>query len=130
MLHDIAKRDLIEHVPGGELILGLAGERIVNGPSFYAEFQTQAELTVNYQGQTIGRISSRWDPAIGGCLVLGGAKWAIERIDHRRRVIEVRPSPTGNAQSFDGKTGEVHTEIYRHMRQMLMADRLPGCPPT
>ena len=98
VLHDIAKRDLIERVPGGKLILGLAGERIVNGPSFYAEFQTQAELAVRHQGQTIGRISSRWDPAIGGCLVLGGAKWAIERIDHRRRVIEVRPSPTGNAQ--------------------------------
>ena len=126
VLRDIARFDLVKQLPDSELILGLAGEKIVNASRFYAAFDTPRGFMVQHQELAIGTISTPRNPDIGLCLALAGSKWVIVKIDQRRRVIHVQPSATGVAPPFVGVGGEIHTRIFQRMRQLLAADHIPA----
>ena len=56
LLRHLIDTDLVELTEAGGLIVGLAGERIVNSFKFYAVFQENEEYTVRSESQEIGTI--------------------------------------------------------------------------
>jgi len=123
VLRSIAQHDLIEQAPDGNLILGLAGERVVESYEFYSAFATSPEYRVVHQGALLGTLPSIYIPPVGDHLLLAGRRWQVIGADHDRREITVRPGRGRKAPLFDGGGGIIHPAVRSAMRDALFSDR-------
>lgn len=126
LLKDLAKIDHLEQMPDGELILGLAGERIVRSRDFYAVFQTPPEWDVLHGTRTLGRISPSPDLQPGTCLLLIGRVWEVKEIFPDRKQVLVIPAKEARNVLFVG-TGvpEMHPKIAERVRELLSREDIP-----
>ncbi len=117
LLRHLLEAEQVQRTEEGGLIVGLAGERLINSHKFYAVFQENEEYTVRWGSQELGTIVS--PPPVGEKLALAGQVWIVEEIDHKRRLIyceEVR----GKVPAYFGQCpGDIHTKILLRMRQVL-----------
>ncbi len=115
--------DHVEQTPEGTIILGIAGEKLVNNFKFYAIFPDNEEYQVKYNSQLIGTIMV--PPSEGDRVSLAGRTWEIFEVDPHRRIAKVNPSKrAANASSWRGTTGDIHTRVLQRMRQVLAEDTL------
>lgn len=126
LLKHLAQSDHIEQLATGELILGLAGERIVRSRDFYAVFQTPPEWEVLHGTHTLGRISPSPDLQLGVCLLLVGRVWEVKEILPDRKQVYVIPAKQARNVMFIG-TGipEMHPRIAERVREILGREDLP-----
>lgn len=126
VLRSMRAVDLIEQEPGGDIILGLEGEKIVRHHDFYSAFITPDELTVVHQGRTIGSIAFFPGMASDGYLILAGHRWKIRSIDLERKEILVEKSRGGRLPLFQGGNGaDIHHVVRNKMRGILSGDLVP-----
>ncbi|HOD81585.1 MAG: putative ATP-dependent helicase Lhr [Planctomycetes bacterium ADurb.Bin126] len=121
LLRRLGQADVIEQMPGGDLVLGLLGERLRRDRGFYAVFPTAREYTILHAGQPLGTLEVA--PQQGDCLLFAGKRWRVERVDDERREIHVAPARGYKRPSFAGGLGDVHPMIRRKMRQVLTEDK-------
>ena len=120
-LRAIADHDLIEQMPEGDLILGLAGQQLVADYDFYSAFATSEEYRVVDRGRAVGAVSARYLPKAGEQVMLGGRRWEITQVDHGRKEIMVGPSMSaGEPMRYAGASGEIHTMIRQRMKEALL----------
>jgi ATP-dependent helicase Lhr and Lhr-like helicase len=104
----------------GKLIIGLAGERIVNRFQFYAVFPETQEYTVKQGTTAIGSIVM--PPPVGNQFALAGKSWEVLELDFKKRVILVK-QVEGKASIFwRGGSGNIDNKILRRMRQVLLEE--------
>ena len=116
LLHLIQK-DHIQRTAEGGLIVGLAGERIVNSYKFYAVFQEDELFTVRCGSQELGTIVK--PPPLGERIALAGHVWINIEIDYQKKLIFVEPVG-GTIPAFFGLCpGDVHTKILKRMERLL-----------
>jgi len=126
LLRDLGAADMIEQVEGGDLILGLEGERLTEHYEFYAAFTTPDEYEVTYAGMVIGTVQSMQLPfSVGQHLLLGGKRWAIVSVEERRKMLVVEPSQKKQVTRWCGSGGLVHSELRRTMLDLLTSDYIP-----
>ena len=125
LLRSIATHDLIEQHEGRNLILGLAGERIVANYNFYSAFVAGDEYRVSHKGQMIGVLSAKWLPLINQHMLLAGRRWVVTDIDHDRREVFVKPSAGRRLPRFGGSEGNVHRTVHERMRDILYSNNIP-----
>jgi len=124
LLRGLGKKDLIEQMDTGELILGLAGEKIVRHYSFYSAFATQAEYRVVHGSTELGTLPIRSLPKVGDQILFAGRRWMIGALDSQRQEITVAPAKGRKVPQFQGAEGIIHPRVREMMRSVLFAETL------
>ena len=121
LLRHLIETDHISRTENGGLIVGLAGERIVNNYKFLAVFQENIEYTVRAGSEQLGTIVK--PPPVGDKIAIAGRVWVVEEVDHKRREVYCE-LVKGNIPAYFGDVaGDIHTRILERMRQVLSEDR-------
>ncbi|TNM66872.1 DEAD/DEAH box helicase [Streptomyces sp. NP160] len=125
LLRGLGAADLITQSTDGLLLLGLAGERIVNHYSFYAAFATAQEYRLIANGRSLGTLPLDYPLMSGSLLIFGGRRWKVITVDTRNKVVELIRSTGGRPPTFSGSGGEVADEVRRRMRSVLAGADVP-----
>ncbi|MBQ4427898.1 MAG: DEAD/DEAH box helicase [Oscillospiraceae bacterium] len=121
LLRHLLEIDHVNRTENGGLIVGLAGERIVNNYKFYAVFQENVEYTVRAGSEQLGTIVK--PPPVGDKIAIAGRVWVVEEVDHKRREVFCA-LVKGNIPSYFGDVaGDIHTHILERMYRVLCEDK-------
>lgn len=112
----------IEKMDEGSLIIGMAGEKVVNNFRFYAVFKDDEEHVVYNGTEEIGSITTV--PPPGYCFSLAGKLWKVEEVDNRHKAVYVKTSRGKVDTLWLGAGGDVHTRIMTKIREILGATSL------
>lgn len=120
LLH-LIDNEHIQRTEEGGLIVGLAGERIINSFKFYAVFQENEEYTVRWGSQELGTIVM--PPPVGEKVAIAGHVWIVEEVDHKRRLVYCEQIK-GKVPAYFGECpGDINTKILLRMREVLREDK-------
>jgi ATP-dependent helicase Lhr and Lhr-like helicase len=120
LLKQLIAIDHIEQTEERGLIVGLAGERIVNNFRFYAVFPDNEEYAVREQGREIGSIIM--PPPPGERFGLAGRTWEVLEIDTKRRLVFAKRVGGRVKARWMGSGGNIHSRILQRMRLVLQED--------
>lgn len=121
MLVQMINSDYLELTESGGLIVGLAGERVVNSFKFYAVFKDSEDYTVRCESEEIGTITNPVPK--GDRFALAGRVWEVLDVDVSRRLIFVKRVDGKMEISWPGDSGEIHTRLLLAMRNVLLGDK-------
>lgn len=121
LLRHLIEIDHINRTENGGLIVGLAGEWVVNNYKFFAVFQENVEYTVHSGSEQLGTIVK---PApVGDKIAIAGRVWVVEEVDHKRREVYCT-LVKGNIPAYFGDVaGDIHTRILERMYGVLSEDK-------
>ncbi len=120
LLRHLIEIDHVNRTENGGLIVGLAGERIVNNYKFLAVFQENIEYTVRAGSEQLGTIVKPLP--VGDKIAIAGRVWVVEEVDHKRREVFCS-LVKGNIPAYFGDVaGDIHTHILERMRRVLEED--------
>ena len=121
LLRHLIEIDHVNRTENGGLIVGLAGERVVNSYKFYAVFQENVEYTVRSGSEQLGTIVK--PPPVGDKIAIAGRVWVVEEVDHKRRELFCT-LVKGNIPAYFGDVaGDIHTHILERMVRILKEDQ-------
>lgn len=113
--------DHIEKTERGGLIVGLAGERVINSFKFYGVFREDEEFTVRNESQELGTIVL--PPPVGEKIAIAGAVWTVLEVDRKKHLVYCEPVK-GNVPAYFGLcAGDLHTRVLERMRKVLQEDK-------
>ena len=122
LLHHLIQTDHIQLTEKGGLIVGLAGERVINSFKFYGVFQESEEYTVRSESQELGTVVA--PPPPGEKIALAGHVWRVLEVDRKRHLIYCE-MVKGKVPAYFGECpGDLHTKVLKRMRQVLREDTL------
>ena len=120
LLRHLLATDHIQQTEQGGLIVGLAGERVVNSFKFYGVFVESEEYTVRCESQELGTVVQ--PPPVGEKVAIAGHVWEVLDVDHKRHLVYCR-QVKGRIPAYFGECpGDLHTRVLRRMRQVLQED--------
>ena len=121
LLRHLVETYHIQRTEQGGLIVGLAGERVVNSFKFYGVFEENEEYTVRSEAQELGTIVM--PPPVWEKLAIAGHVWVVLDVDRKRHLVYCE-QVKGNIPAYFGLCpGDLHTRILRRMRQVLREER-------
>lgn len=123
ILRSLVKHDLLEQVTEGDLVLGLAGERVVKSREFYSAFASTKEYVVIHDARPIGSLPAVDPPPPGDHLLLAGRRWRVVEVDLHREEIQVIPSRGRKPSRFHGAGGDLHDKVRVTMRDLVLGDK-------
>ena len=115
--------DFLEEL-GRELIIGIEGEKIVNGRDFYTVFNVQPYYKVVNSGTGIGQIPVTAQVRENENILLAAKIWKIRFVDHQAKKIEVVTANDGRKPLFFGEGGDIHPRIREKMMGILYSAEL------
>lgn len=121
MLVSMINSDYLEMTPERGIIIGLAGERIINSYKFYAVFKDSEDYTVRCDSEEIGTITN--PVPVGDRFALAGRVWEVKEVDVPRKLIFVKAVDGKMEVSWPGDGGEIHTKLLLAMREVLLGDK-------
>lgn len=125
LLRDLGRADLVAQVHTGALVLGGAGERVVNAHDFYAAFVSPEEYRLVADGRTLGTLPLVVPVAAGHALVFAGRRWKVTEVDDERKTIHLLAAAGGRPPSFGGGAAAVHDRVREEMRAVYLANDVP-----
>lgn len=120
LLRHLLEKDHIQRTEQGGLIVGLAGERVINNYKFYGVFKDNEEYTVRSETQELGTVVS--PPPPGEKLAIAGHVWTVLEVDHKRHTVYCQQVRGSIPAYFGLCAGDLHTRILARMRQVLQED--------
>ncbi|RVU70206.1 MULTISPECIES: DEAD/DEAH box helicase [Lactobacillus] len=117
LLRYLLKTDHIQWTENGGLILGLAGERVVNNFKFYAVFQENEEFSVHAGSEELGTIVK--PPPVGDKIAIAGRVWVVEDIDRKRHQVYCHGVEGRIPAYFGDVPGDIHPKILQRMKKVL-----------
>ena len=126
LLKHLASIDHVEQLETGELILGLAGEKVLRSKDFYAVFATPPEWDVFYKERILGRITPKPDLQPGACMLLVGRLWEVKSVLVDKQQVLVEPAKDARDVMFLG-TGmpDMHPKVALRVREFLLSEKIP-----
>ena len=125
LINHMTASGLLEEADG-ELIVGLAAERIIESRSFYAHFENRQEYRVLNDAQHIGDMPRLPTVEVGVNVFLAARIWKITAIDDDTKKMFVAPAKDGKPPIYGGEGGDVSHLVRQTMRQVLL--ELNGLP--
>lgn len=122
LIVSMLNNDFLELTDEKELIIGLAGERLLGSFKFYAVFSDSEDFTVRCESEEIGTITT--PPPVGDRFALAGRVWEVLETDTPRRLVYVKGVEGKMEISWPGDYGEIHTRILERMKQVLCEDKI------
>ena len=120
LLQHLIGIDHIQKTENGGLIVGLAGERIVNNFKFYAVFQENEEYNVKCESEELGTIVK--PPPVNDKIAIAGRVWVVEEVDIKRHLVYCHPVKGIIPAYFGIEPGDIHTRILQRMVKVLQED--------
>lgn len=120
LLHHLLASDHVQRTDEGGLILGLAGEKLVQDWHFFAVFPDLPEYAVFSGSSEIGTLSSAPEP--GRVIALIGRAWRVTAVDEKRRQVFVQRERGQNTTAWASGGGEIHDRVVQKMREVLGSD--------
>lgn len=117
LLRELGRRELIEQMPEGTLVVGTEGLKLVEHYTFYAAFNAPSELRVVCGSEDIGTIAMA--PPPGEHLILAGRRWRVEQVDPGRREVLVSRAHGRRPPWYQSRGGTIHRRIHEKMRDLL-----------
>jgi ATP-dependent Lhr-like helicase len=125
LLRDLGEREVLAQTHDGTIVLGLAGERLVNHYDFYSAFMTFEEYRLVSGPRTLGTLPISRPLAVGDLLLFAGRRWRVLEVRDVERVVELEPAPAGRAPSFVGGAAAVDDAIRTRMLDVYLSDDHP-----
>lgn len=125
LLRDMGRAGLVAQVHTGALVLGGAGERVVNAYDFYAAFSTPEEYRLEAGARTLGTLPIVYPVTVGIALIFGGRRWMVTDVDDERKVIHLAPAGGGQPPQFGGGGAALHDRVREEMRSVYLAEDVP-----
>ncbi|MCD8096887.1 MAG: DEAD/DEAH box helicase [Lachnospiraceae bacterium] len=121
LLRHLLETDHIQRTEGGGLIVGLAGERVINNYKFYAVFQENEEYTVRAGSEELGTVVK--PPPAGEKLAIAGHVWLVDEVDHKRHMVYCEMIKGKVPAYFGEVAGDIHTHILERMLSVLCEEK-------
>ena len=121
ILNYLIETDLLEKIQN-EVIIGIEGEKIVNGRDFYSVFKSEENFKVGSAGNTIGELPISPQIKEGENVLLAAKIWKITYIDFDAKKIEVIPAKDGKPPLFSGGSGAIDRKIREKMLEILYSN--------
>ena len=121
LLVSMINKDYLEFTEEKGVIIGLAGERIINSYKFYAVFKDSEDFTVRCESEEIGTITT--PPPVGDRFALAGRVWEVTEIDIARKLLFVKAVEGKMEVSWPGDSGEIHTKLLLAMKDVLFGGK-------
>ncbi|WP_232336773.1 DEAD/DEAH box helicase [Planococcus lenghuensis] len=120
LISHMINEDYLEVIKGsGEIIVGLAGEKLLRSKDFYAVFMSSQEYEVMENHKKIGKLDQSFILNEGDNLILAGKLWRVKDIDHDRKKVYVEKAVNGKKPSYSGFPGYIHPRIREKMMEIL-----------
>ena len=125
LLHHLLQIDHLQKVEGGGLMIGRAGERIVNDYHFLAVFQVPEYYLVKDENRAIGTVDKIYPQ--GTRFALAGRTWETLEVNRQAKVLFVKLVPGVSTVDWDVDfQTDLHTVLVQKMRQILVcSDQYP-----
>ena len=117
LLRHLIDIDHVQQTEGGGLIVGLAGERIINSFKFYAVFQENEEFTVRCESSELGTIVN--PPPPGERIAIAGHCWLVEEVDWKRHLVYCTQVKGRVPAYFGDCAGDIDTHVLVRMKRAL-----------
>lgn len=126
LLRDLGQADYITQMHDGTLVVGLAGERLVNHYEFFAAFASRSEYELRADGRRIGSMPLEQPLPVGSGLIFAGRVWNVLSVENGRRRIELQAGRSGMPISIRGGGGPpVHDKLRQAMLRALAGTERP-----
>lgn len=120
LLQHLVSIDHIQRTETGGLIVGLAGERVINSFKFYAVFQENEEYTVRCGSEELGTVVK--PPPPGEKIAIAGHVWVVEEVDRKKHLVYCE-QVKGIVPAYFGECpGDINTKILERMKKVLKED--------
>lgn len=118
IIDELLRIDFLELI-GGELIIGVEGEYIVNSREFYSVFTTNTDFKVQHNSTKIGAIPYSLQLQVGENMLLAASIWKITDVDLEGKMIAVVPAKDGKKPKFSGGAGDIHHRVREEMFRII-----------
>ncbi|GGO76781.1 ATP-dependent helicase [Marinobacterium nitratireducens] len=115
LLRHMGETELISQMGNGELVLGLAGEKMVDDYRFYAAFKTPEEFRIIANGKTLGTLTANEPLIEGQMIIFSGRRWRVDHVDTQVLAVYVSQSRQGQPPLFGGSGAPVHRRVREEM---------------
>lgn len=124
LISDMIAHDYLHVVPDdGSLVVGDAGERLMDPRRILAVFEDDNDYPVMFGDKTIGYLPKR--PAVGGKILLGGRAWIVKGVE--RNTVIAEPYGSEAVTRWSSGIPNIHTRVIREMRDILLGDQSFDC---
>ena len=114
--------DQIQRTEHGGLMIGRAGEKIVNSHKFLTVFLATEYLLVKDENRTIGTVDKVYP--VGIRFALAGMAWETVDVNEKAKVIFVKQVPGISLVDWDVDfVAELHTVLVRKVRSVMKEDQ-------
>lgn len=126
LLRSLGAADYLTQTSDGTLLLGPAGERLVNHYSFYAAFATPQEYRLFSAGQSLGTLPVDHPIYEGSLLIFAGQRWRVLSVDESQKVVELVQAAGGRPPRFVGAHALVHDKVREEMLDVYQEESVPS----
>ncbi len=126
LLRSLGKSNIINQDHDGSIVLGEAGERIVNHYSFYSAFITPEEYRLEVQGRVIGSLPIDSPLTEGSFVIFAGKRWEVLSVSDELKLIRLRQAAGGKVPKFSGQGMMIHDFIRQEMKKVYQNDDIPA----
>ena len=124
LISDMIAHDYLHVIPDdGSLVVGDAGERLMDPRHILAVFEDDNDYPVMFRDKTIGYLPKR--PAVGGKILLGGCAWIVKGVE--RNTVIAEPYGSEAVTRWSSGIPNIHTRVIREMRDILLGDQSFDC---
>lgn len=125
LLQALGNEELISQAGDGDLIMGLAGEKLTRHYDFYAAFWSPDEYRLVADEKTIGTLPVTSPLMEGRLLIFGGQRWEVESVDEAKQIVFLRQAPGGQVPLFGGEGPILHTRVREKMYSVYTETDIP-----
>ncbi len=123
LLTHLIEIDQLERTEHGGLVIGRAGEKIVNSHKFLTVFIASDYFLVKEEGRTIGTVDKAYP--VGVRFSLAGIAWETIDVNVKSKVIFVKRVPGISVVDWDVDFDvELHTVLVRKIRCVMKEDEV------
>ena len=125
LLSKLGECDLVSQMHDGTLVLGLAGERLVDHFDFYAAFNSPDEYRVVHEGRTLGSLPVMRGLVEDQHIIFAGRRWRVVAVEAEKKTVVVVLSGGGRPPHFDGGGIPVHDRVREEMFEVYRSATMP-----
>ena len=125
LLRAMAAKKLLMQDANKLLLHGALGERLVNHFTFYAAFPDSQEYRLRQGGKELGTLPLLPSSRKHDVITFAGRRWAIQHIDHEKRLVDLQTSGVGKLPRTGGGGLPVHGRVRAEMRAVLASQDTP-----
>ena len=120
MVRHLVNLGHLEVMPDQTILIGSRAERMVFDRDFCSVFTARKEVTVRYDGHTVGSIQNM--PKEDDLIQLAGRVWRVIETSAEKSAVEVVECDGDAANPWRSGTPPTHTRIMKKMLEVLSGD--------